>query len=93
MVSSVKAEYPPVGNYHFNAYLSLIEKALRGKKAKDSLCKRNKKLTDEPRDAAQKETRSSAATPEPDEFEHIVPQQPRSSPSERYKNQGGFVMP
>ena len=27
VVSSVKAEYPPVGNYHFNAYLSLIEKA------------------------------------------------------------------
>ena len=26
VVSSVKAEYPPVGNYHFNAYLSLIEK-------------------------------------------------------------------
>ena len=29
VVSSVKAEYPPVGNYHFNAYLSLIEKARR----------------------------------------------------------------
>eukprot|EP01045_Picozoa_sp_COSAG04_P025689 COSAG04_NODE_3419_length_2828_cov_68.000733_2_plen_72_part_00 len=26
VVSSVKAEYPPVGNYLFNAYLSLIEK-------------------------------------------------------------------
>ena len=29
VVSSVKAEYPPVGNYHFNAYLSLIEKRTR----------------------------------------------------------------
>ena len=26
VVSSVKAEYPPVGNYVFNAYLSLIGK-------------------------------------------------------------------
>ena len=44
-------------------------------------------------DAAEEETRPSSITPEPDEFEHIVPQQPRISPSERYKNQGGFVMP
>ena len=44
-------------------------------------------------DGAEEELRASSVTPEPDEFEHIVPQQPRSSPSERYKNQGGFVMP
>ena len=34
VVSSVKAEYPPVGNYLFNAYLSLILKKKRDKNEK-----------------------------------------------------------
>ena len=32
-------------------------------------------------DGAEEELRASSVTPEPDEFEHIVPQQPRSSPT------------